>query len=68
MLNVELLKTKINDRGVTIKYIAQKCNISRETFYNKMNMESEFKASEIDNITKLLRLSKTERDNIFFCP
>jgi len=38
----------------------------RETLYNRLNQESEFKASEIAALTLALHLTKEERDAIFF--
>lgn len=66
MVNLDLLKTTINDRGITIVSIAGKMGISREGLYKKLSGEAEFKASEIEKMTDALRLSKKERDTIFF--
>ena len=66
MVNLDLLKTTINDRGITIVSIAGKMGISREGLYKKLSGEAEFKASEIEKMTDALRLSKKERDAIFF--
>lgn len=65
MADVGLLKEKITDSGMTVKAIANKTGILRETLYNKMAGKSEFTASEIVSLTEVLRLSKDERDNIF---
>lgn len=65
MTNVKLLKEKMNDSGMTVTSIAEKSGILRETLYNRMN-SGIFKSSEITNLTIVLRLSKRERDNIFF--
>ena len=66
LINSEILCQKISDSGMTITYIANKIGISREGLYNKLNNETEFKASEIAALKKLLRLSVKERDTIFF--
>ena len=66
MVDLNLLKNTINDRGVTIVSIANKVGTTREGFYKKLSGETEFKASEIEKITEALRLSKKERDAIFF--
>ncbi len=60
------LKQAIKDSGMTIVAIAEKAGILRETLYNKINGESEFKASEISALSKVLNLSNEERDAIFF--
>lgn len=65
MADIELLKKKIADSGMTVKAISEKSGILRETFYNRLKGSGEFTASEIVALTKTLRLSKSERDKIF---
>lgn len=65
MANVELLREKIEQSGMSITFISEKCGISRETFYNRME-KPDFKASEIVSLTNVLRLSREDRDLIFF--
>lgn len=60
------MKNIISSSGRSVSFIAIKLGISRESLYNKMNGVTEFKASEIVNLTKLLNLSKETRDDIFF--
>ncbi|MBO4579822.1 MAG: toxin-antitoxin system, antitoxin component, Xre family protein [Clostridiales bacterium] len=66
MVDLLLLKSTIDERGVKIVSIAEKMEISREGLYKKLSGDAEFKASEIEKITDALRLSKSERDSIFF--
>ena len=65
MVNVELLREKIDQSGMSITFISEKCGISRETFNNRME-KPDFKASEIVSLTNVLRLSREDRDLIFF--
>lgn len=65
MPDVLLLKEKIKESGMTVKAIAEKSGILRETFYNRLKGNSEFTASEIVSLTKILNLSMSERDKIF---
>ena len=65
MLNSFLLKEKIKESGMTIKAIAEKIGMTRETLYNKISGKSEFTASEIVALSEVLRLSKEDRDYIF---
>lgn len=60
------LKEKISNSGISITFIAEKCNVSREYFYRKLNGEVEFKQSEILIIQDVLHLTQAERNNIFF--
>lgn len=63
--NVERLREVIDESGMSIVAISDKLGITREGFYKKMNGETEFKASEITALTRILRLSKSDRDKIF---
>lgn len=64
MANVELLKRKIRDSGMTVSSIAKQSGILRETLYNRMK-SGNFYASEIVSLTKVLCLNREERDEIF---
>ena len=66
MPNIELLKKKMAESGMTVKSIAIRSNIERATLYNRLNeTKGEFTASEIIGLTKALNLTKKERDDIF---
>jgi hypothetical protein len=66
MPNIELLKTKISDSGITMTNIAKKSGIDRVTRYNRLAGVGEFTASEIMGLSDTLKLSKPEREKIFF--
>ena len=66
MTDLELLKKKIYESGMTMIAISKKTGIVRETLYNRLKGKGEFNASEIVALTKVLEMSKTERDEIFF--
>lgn len=65
MVNIELLKDTIEDRGISIMKLSEKSGIDRATLYNRFNGRGEFTASEIVGITDALRLTHNERDSIF---
>ena len=65
MPNINLLKTKISESGIKMTILSEKTGISRETLYNRLNENGEFKASEIVALTSALKLTKEERDKIF---
>lgn len=65
MADIELLKNKIESSGMTMTSVAKKSGIVRETLYNRLNGIGEFTASEIVGLSKTLRLSVEERDQIF---
>lgn len=65
-MDLKYLNDKINEINIPIKTIADKMGISRQTLYLKMNGEREFKASEIEKLCGILRLTNDERSLIFF--
>lgn len=66
MTDTDKLNAVISDSGITITAIANKLGITREGFYKKLNNETEFKASEISAMKKILNLTNRKRDEIFF--
>ena len=64
--DLKLLELIISDSGMTMVSLAEKSGILRETLYNKMRGISEFKASEIAALTRVLKLTSEQRDAIFF--
>lgn len=60
------LEMAITRSGQTKKIIAEKIGISNMGFYKKINNITEFKASEIAMLQRILQLSDDERDAIFF--
>lgn len=66
MTDSNLLNEEIADSGITITAIARKLGITREGLYKKINNETEFKASEILSMQKILNLTNKKRDSIFF--
>ena len=65
MPNIQMLKGKISDSGMTVTAIAEKSGILRETLYNRINGRGEFTASEIVGLSNTLKLNKSEREQIF---
>ena len=63
--DIKMLKDKITDSGMTVKAVAEKSGILRETLYNRLKGVGEFTASEIVSLSNVLNLSQTERDDIF---
>lgn len=66
LTNVNLLKEKIDESGYKIGYLAKRLNLSHQGFYNKINGKTGFYSQEIMKLEELLRLSKKEREDIFF--
>lgn len=66
MGDIEYLKVKIRESGMTMVMISKQSGIVRETLYNRLKGIGEFNASEIVSLTKVLNLSAKERNRIFF--
>lgn len=66
MTDTALLQAAISKSGTTITWLASELGISREGLYNKVSGKTEFKASEVVALTRLLHLELEERDRIFF--
>ena len=65
MTDISALRRCIEEHGMSIKFVAERTGILRETLYNRMK-SGDFKISEISALSKLLNLSRDERDAIFF--
>lgn len=65
MVDVNLLKQKISESGMTFTAFAEKAGMLRETLYNRFENPN-FRASEITKISKVLNLDRDTRDRIFF--
>lgn len=65
MADLEKLKAVIDDRGMPIKTIADRAGMKRWTLDRRIRGFGEFTASEIVGISKALRLTRGERDDIF---
>lgn len=65
MVNENLLKAKIIEKGIDKKVIAEKLGISPTSLNYKINNKTQFKASEIQLLSKILGIDK-EKDKYFF--
>ncbi len=65
MTDTNALRECIENRGMSMKFVAEKSGILRETLYNRLRT-GDFKISEISALSNVLSLSRDERDEIFF--
>lgn len=65
MTDVKLLQEKIDAAGLSPVELAAAWGVSMPTYYKLKAGESEFTASMIVATTKVLRLSREDRDAIF---
>ena len=66
MTDTSLLNAAIAKIGITKKELVKALGLTYAGFWKKLNNQSEFKATEIKRIQRLLHLSDAERDHIFF--
>ena len=66
MVNENMLSEAIDNAGLKLGYIAVKLDMSRSTLWKKMTNRTEFTASEISMLSKLLGFSTEDKDRIFF--
>ena len=67
MVNINLLKGKIVERGLSIPELASMIGIDKATFYRKINAGgTKITVGEATLISKVLRLNSIELNTIFF--
>lgn len=66
LVDIDLLKTYIKDSGVTMMALSSKTGMNRATLYTRLSGARDFTASEIMSISEALKMTKKERDDIFF--
>ncbi len=65
-MNSNELNAELARYGLSIPKAADAIGIGKKAFYAKMNGESQFKQSEIQQLKKLLKLSDERVGAIFF--
>ncbi|MEQ2400107.1 helix-turn-helix domain-containing protein [Peptoniphilus hominis (ex Hitch et al. 2025)] len=67
MVNINKLRGKIIENGLSVKDLADKLEMDRSTLYRKMNSEGDtMTISDAEKISKILDLSLEEVNSIFF--
>lgn len=66
MTNTTLLEQYIEKSGYKKAYIAQQLGLTAYALALKINNKSEFKASEMTILCKLLKISAKDKEAIFF--
>ena len=67
MVNINKLRGKIIENGLSVKDLADKLSMDRSTLYRKMNSEGDtMTISDAKKISKILNLSLEEVNSIFF--
>jgi DNA-binding XRE family transcriptional regulator len=66
MTDTKLLEERIDASGMKPNELAAAWGVSLPTYYKLKSGESEFTASMIETSRKIFRLTKAQRDAIFF--
>lgn len=67
MVNVNKLKGKIVERGMSVEELANKIGVDKSTLYRKLNQSGEtFTIREANLICEILELNGDEATAIFF--
>ena len=66
MTNTELLRKKLDASGYKLRFVASYIGITYQAFLNKINNESEFRATEIQKLCSLLDIDVKDKEAIFF--
>lgn len=65
MTDTKELEVAIARAGISKREIAKLLGVSEATLYNKLSNKVEFKASEIVKMCDILKLNRTQREQIF---
>lgn len=65
MVDINLLKTTIDESGMTLKAVAKRAGIPYHTLCRRLHGHGDFSADEIVGLTRALRLKVSERNDIF---
>lgn len=65
-MNWILLEAKTKEHGLTNEDVVNALNIAPTTYYRKKRGETDFYREEIQKIRKILELSSSDVDAIFF--
>ncbi len=57
----QLLKGAIVERGLTVKKVAEMLNMTRNTFYTRLNGQTSFDTEEIEKLCHILQIDDNKR-------
>lgn len=67
MVNINKLRGKIIENGLSVKDLADNLEMDRSTLYRKMNSEGDtMTINDAEKISKILNLTLEEVNSIFF--
>lgn len=68
MVQVNKLRAKLVERGLTVEEVAGRLGVNRSTLYRKMKDRSgnSFTVRDVQKLSNILNLTAAEIDDIFF--
>ena len=60
-MQAQLLKGAIVERGLTVKKVAEMLNMTRNTFYTRLNGQTSFDTEEIEKLCHILQIDDNKR-------
>lgn len=66
MTDTRALRDCITQSGFKLSFLAERLGITRQSLQRKIENDTEFKASKVDGLARLLNLSVDDKERIFF--
>ncbi len=67
MFNKAAFCDSLSEKHISLKSVSERIGVDPSTLYRKMNGFSDFTRSEVQDISRMLQLSPSEIQDIFFC-
>ncbi len=65
-MNIKELNAELARKGISIPRLAEMLGMSKKALYSRMSEQTSFKQAEIEQISKILELSRDRIFEIFF--
>lgn len=66
MVNVQLLRGKIEEKGINVAEVATQMGMDKATLYRRLSNSETFTIGEVGKIAEILHLTHAEAVSIFF--
>ena len=66
MVDTKKLQEEMKNHGYTIDKLAAELGKSRTCIFNKIHNKTEFRSSEVNKISRILKINRAVSDKIFF--
>ena len=66
MVDTKMLQEEMKNHGYTIDKLATELGKSRTCIFNKIHNKTEFRSSEVNKISQILKINRATSNKIFF--